>query len=62
MVAKWNPQEDSHKYDLESIFLLDVLYYANRFMILNPQLRGLFEGQKGRKKKKSKTSQKIQRI
>lgn len=62
MVVKWNVKEDAHKYEVEGIFLLNVLYKANQFIMLNPQVCGLFDGQKNKKKKKHATSQDLQRL
>lgn len=50
MAQRWNEKEGSLAYEEQVESFLKVLREANDFIDFNPSVRGLFAGQKGKKK------------
>lgn len=51
MVAKqWDQKKDSLLYNEEVSLILNILKQANFYIDFHPEVRGLFAGQKGKKK------------
>lgn len=62
MVAKWKAPTDSPQFEVEARYLLDALYVANAYLILNPDSRNIFDGRKDKRNERIAASQEKQRV